>query len=397
VDRAIEGDPQHNLPLEKEDRVTIHSLYEMEYRKYVSVAGEIAKPGNYIYTEGMRVKDLIFKGGNILESAYLDEAEVTSLLVDDRTSTRTESRVISLRRALVGDPEHDIPLKPHDRLFVKQIPEWGSLQFINLTGEVRFPGRYAFKKGERLSSVIERAGGYLPTAYLRGAYFTRESVRQLQQKSLEEMANRMERELSAEESSKITSSLTGEEMQAKAMAVQMKRKLIDYIRTVKATGRMTIHLAHVRILKGSVSDVELENGDSLNIPKKNSVINIVGAVMSEGSHLYNERWSYEDYVAAAGGYARYADTGNIFVLKVDGSARKLSRGFLSWNDKQARWEVAGFEDPTTISRLEPGDVIVVPEQLTQVSWLREIRDISQVIMQLAVSAAVIINYQDNNN
>lgn len=390
VEKALNGDPANNLTLEKDDRVIIHSLYEYEYRKYVSIAGEVAKPGNYRYTEGMRVRDLVFNGGNILESAYLEEAEISSLVITERAEVKTKSRVINLRLALAGDPEHNIPLQPHDRLLVKRIPEWGNIQYVTISGEVRFPGRYAIHKGERLSSVIERAGGYLPTAYIRGAYFTRESVRQLQQKSLEEMANRMERELLGEDTARITTSLTSEELQAKMQAQQMKRKLIDYIRGLKATGRMTIALTHPRLFWGSFSDVELEDGDSLYIPRKNNVINVVGAVMSEGSHIYNEKWTYQDYIDAAGGFARYADTSNVFVLKVDGSARKLSEGLFSWNSRQARWELSGFEESGRWPKLEPGDVIVVPEKVTAIAWLREIRDITQILMNTAVTAATII-------
>ena len=388
VEKALTGDPQHNLLLEKEDRIVIHSILEQEYRKFVSIEGDVAKPGNYQFTEGMRVKDLVFKGGNVLESAYLDEAELASLVVDERRVTRTEKRVIDLRKALAGDPEHNVPLRPHDRLLVKRIPDWGALKYVTLTGEFRFPGRYAIQKGERLSSVIERAGGYLPTAYLRGAYFTRESVRELQQKSLEEMTRRLERELLSEAATRVGSALTPEEIQSKSQEIQFKQRLIDFMKGLKATGRMTIALTHLRLLKGSIYDIELEDGDTLYLPKKNNVVNVVGAVMAESSHVYNDKWSFMDYINAAGGMARYADSDNIFVLKVDGSARKLAKGFLDWNDRRERWELAGYgEDPT---KIEPGDVIVVPEKVTTIAWLREIRDITQILMNTAVTAATII-------
>ena len=151
---------------------------------------------------------------------------------------------------------------------------------------------------------------------------------------------------------------------------------------------MTIALSHVRMLKGGAFDIELESGDNLFLPQKTSVVNVVGAVMSEGSHIYNDSLDYKDYVALAGGYARYADEANVFVIKVDGSARKLSSGFATWNDKRDRWEMTAYGKE--IKQIEPGDVIVVPERIAQIAWLREIKDITQVLMNTAVTAATII-------
>ena len=150
---------------------------------------------------------------------------------------------------------------------------------------------------------------------------------------------------------------------------------------------MTIWLAHLRLLKGSEYDIELEEGDSLYIPAENKVINIVGAVMSTGSFIYNEKWGYEDYVQMAGGYSRYADEDNVFVMKVDGSARKLSNGFMNWSPIRKRWEVAGFNDAK--GPLESGDSIVVPERLERTAWLRNLKDITQILANAGLAAATI--------
>lgn len=387
VAKAMQGDPDNNFELQDEDRILIHSIWEQVYRKNVSIEGDVSNPGSYQFTEGMRVRDLVFKSGNVLESAYLEEAELTSTDTGGRLVARTERRVINLRKALEGDPGHNLELKPHDRLFVKRIPDWGSLKYVVLDGEFKFPGRYTIKKGERLSSVIERAGGYTNNAYLRGAVFKRESVRAVQQRSLEDIANRLQRELLAS-AANITTSVSQEEVQARKAEGEMRQRLIEHIRSLRATGRMTIALSHPRLLKGSPYDIELENGDSIFLPQKSSVVNVIGAVMSEGSHIYDERFNYEDYIDMAGGYGRYADTSNIFVIKVDGSARKLGRGFADWNEKRNRWELAAYGE--SVRQLEPGDVIVVPEKVTHIAWLREIRDITQILMNTAVVAATII-------
>lgn len=388
VGRAMADDPAANLQLQDQDRIIVHSVWEDIYKRTVAVEGEVGKPGEYQLTEQMTVKDLIFKAGNILESAYPDDAEISSLTTDSGQEARLLQRNINLRKALAGDPDHNLVLKPYDRLFVKRIPDWRPDKFVTVAGEIRFPGRYIVRKGERLSAVIERAGGFKERAYLRGAVFTRERVRETQQKGLLEMADRLERELLADSSGQISTALSVEEVAARKGELEQKKKFIESIRKLKATGRMTIYLAHLRLLKGSPYDLELEEGDYLLIPQKNSVVTVVGAVMTQASLIYSDKMSYQDYINESGGYSRFADSDNVFVMKVDGSARKLSRGFIKWSAPRERWELAGFGEP--IAQIEPGDTIVIPEKTERIAWLREIRDITQILMNVAVSAAVVI-------
>lgn len=389
VARAMEDDPAHNLALREEDRIVVHSIWEQVYKKNVSIDGDVAKPGNYQYTEGMTIRDLVFKGGNILESAYVDEAELSSIAIEKgRKTSRTERKVIDLKRAMEGDPVHNLVLRPYDRLFIKKIPDWSTLKIVTVTGEFRFPGRYTVHKGEKLSSLIERAGGYTANAYLRGAVFTRQSVREIQQQGLEEMARRMEKELIVQGSAAISAALSAEEIRGKEVEIAQKQKFIEALKSLKAQGRMTIRLTNLRQLIGSEYDIELEEGDRLHIPQQNNVVNVMGAVMAQASYIYLDRFSYQDYVRMAGGFARYADESSTFVLKVDGSARKLDRGFMGWIDSQPRWEKTAFGEH--VREIEPGDVIVVPEKFDRIAWLREIRDITQILMNTAVVAATVI-------
>jgi hypothetical protein len=140
------------------------------------------------------------------------------------------------------------------------------------------------------------------------------------------------------------------------------------------------------LLKGSVYDIELEEGDSLYIPTKNSVVNVAGAVMFNGSFVYVDGLGYEDYIRMSGDYSRYADTSNIFVMKVDGSARKLP-GSVNWNPFQKRWEMGGFGEARSV--IEAGDSIVVPEKLERTAWLRDLKDITQIVANVGLAAASI--------
>lgn len=362
-------------------------------KKVVRLTGAVNRSGEYGFNPGMRISDLIAMAGGLRYYAFRGDAELTRVMVTP-AGPATEMIHIDLEKALAGQEDQNIPLKEDDYLFVRAVPEWDMYRTVQVTGEVRFPGTFAIAKGERLSSVLERAGGYTDKAYLRGAVFVREQVRVLQQKSIEEMISRMQRELLAESSVQVSTSVTPEEVQARKVELETKQKFVEALRNLKATGRMTIRLAHLRLLKGSEYDIELEDGDRLHIPTRTSVVNVMGSVMSMGSYVYQEKYSYRDYIAMSGGYSRYADMGNVYVLKVDGSARKLSRGILNWNDSASRWEIAGFGE--AIPDIEPGDTIVVPEKIDRIAWLREVKDITQILMQMAVTAGVVIEMLDDN-
>ena len=388
VDKVLTGDHQHNLLLQDEDHIIVHSVWEDRYRKSVSIEGDVLKPGVYQFTEGMTVKELIFRAGNILESAYLEQAEIFYQEIGDGQSAKYLLKNFNLDKALKGDQEHNLALSPYDRVMIKRIADWRREEFVTLEGEVLYPGRYAIRKGEKISSLIERAGGYMPEAYPRGAVFTRQSVQALQQEGIAEMAKRLERDLLVQGAAGVSTALTADEVKAREVELRQKQAFIETIRQLRATGRMTIRLAHQRLLKGSEYDLELEGGDRLVIPQRNSVVNVMGAVMAQASYIYLEKFDYRDYINMAGGFASYANESDVFVMKVDGSARKLNRGALAWNDNRDRWEMAAFGENRPV--IEPGDTIVVPEKLDRIAWLREIRDITQILMNAAVTAAVVI-------
>ncbi|MDI6727207.1 MAG: SLBB domain-containing protein, partial [Smithellaceae bacterium] len=388
ITQALAESSQDNIVMQDKDRLVVAHIQEFKPETTVSITGEVHRPGEYTLAAGMTVRDLIYAAGNIRESGYLDEAELTSMITQGTRSTQYEHQNVNLSKALSGDIHQNHLLRPYDRLLVKRIPGWRQEKHVTIEGEIRFPSRYAIRNGERLSSLIERAGGYTPMAYLRAANFTREKVREMQQKGILEMADRLERDLLAGSAGQLSTSLSAEEIAGKKVEAEQRQKFVQSIRELKATGRMTVQLSHLHLLKGSAMDIELDEGDRLVIPPKNSVVNIAGGVMTQASLIYSDKMSYGDYIEAVGGYSRFADKNNVFVMKVDGSARKLARGFFDWSNMRGRWEIAGSGEQ--IRTIEPGDTIVVPEKLDRIAWLREIRDITQVLMNVAVTAAVVL-------
>ncbi|OPY70880.1 MAG: Polysialic acid transport protein KpsD precursor [Syntrophorhabdaceae bacterium PtaU1.Bin034] len=376
-------DVEKNFALRDWDIVKLFDTPDSKHN-VVRLSGAVGNQGEFAITPGITmVKDVIAKSGGALYYAS-DVCEITRVKVS-QSGPMTERFTIDLKKASRDDPQHNVLLEINDYLFVRPVPDWQLYRTASISGEVKYPGVYTIRKGEKLSSLIERAGGYTDYAYLRGAVFTRERVKELQQKNLEDMVARLERELISE-SSTIKSGST-ENIEARKIELQQKQNFIESLRKVKATGRLTISLVHLRLLKGSEYDIELENNDSLDIPTSNKVVNVVGAVMANTTVIHVDNTTPKDYIQMAGGYSRYADAKNTYLLKVDGSARRLSGGLISWNGSKERWELAGFRNEGM--GIEPGDTIVVPEKLERIAWLREIKDITQIFANVAVAAGAV--------
>jgi protein involved in polysaccharide export with SLBB domain len=253
---------------------------------------------------------------------------------------------------------------------------------VTVLGELRFPGTYTVRKGEKLSSLIERAGGFTEKAYLRGAVFTRESVRDLAQRRLMESIDRLDRELIARGSTSLSAAASPEELKAKEGEIRQSKELIAKLKSVQASGRMVMEIAPPEVLSKSIYDIELENGDSLVVPENPRSLQTLGAVFNQTAFVFDQTKGLQDYIEMAGGYTESADKDRVFVLKVNGSAvRPRGRGLFLYS-KETQMDGKPL--------LEPGDSIVVPEKLDRIAWMREIKDITQIIFQIAVAAGVVV-------
>jgi polysaccharide export outer membrane protein len=353
-------------------------------KRLVRISGAVQREGKYGFKPGMTVKDLISTAGGLKYYAYSKEAELTRIHVTEK-GLRTEKIIIPLEKALTGDSESNILLKEDDYLFVRTIPEWQIYQTVTISGEVKFPGIYTINKGEPLSSLIERAGGFTDRAYLKGSVFTRERVRQLQQKQLNEMVERLQRDLLEKGGAEISTALSQEDIQIKESEMRQKREFIEGLKKLKAIGRMVLKIDVPEHLKNTPYDIELEEGDSLFIPADPHSVQVIGSVYNQTAFVYDKDWSISKYIDLAGGYTENADKKSVYVLKVDGTAVRPQNSFLgiSWNKDSNRWEVGNQE-------LDPGDTVVVPEKLEKIAWLRNIKDFTQILYQVAVTAGVLI-------
>jgi len=379
--KAMSGDAANDLVLEDEDQVKIHSIWETRYRKNVYVAGDVNSPGEYVLAEGMKISDLLFRAGGFKESAYGREAElIRREVAPGGELVKTETIVFSPEKAMSGDKSFDIPLREYDLLVVRQIPDWAEKVQVTLSGEVRFPGSYAVRKGERLSSVIERAGGYTENAYLKGAQFTRVSTQKVQQEAIDKLIEELELESARKAQAAVP--LDPKDLDAQKEQANARRALIEQLRKVKAKGRIIIRLAGAEKMKGSGTDVLLENGDRLEVPKKQNVVNVLGRVYNPTGIVYDpasDRLGH--YLNLAGGPVENADRDHIFMLKADGSVvtqENVGGGFFMFG-----------ESGLMSARVEPGDSIMVPEKLTEYHLMKDFKDFIQIIYQIAITTGVL--------
>lgn len=380
--RAVAGDSQYNLELKEFDVVRIFSHWEMEEMPKVRISGEVQKPDEYRLFKNMTVRDLLILAGNPKLTAYMKNADITRIKKTGESVT-SFSININLEEALKDNPQHNIPLEQFDELIVRRIPNWSeeTERYVTLTGEFRFPGKYPIFKGERISSVIERAGGFTDKAYLRAAKFTRVSIRELQQKRMDEMIVKTEQEIFKKQSQVASVASSKEELDATKAALEGLQRSVELLKTVKAEGRLVIHMSKLDKFKGSPYDVELLGGDVLEVPTKPNSINVLGQVYNPTSLIPTSDEDVEFYLAKAGGPTRDAEEDDIYIVRVDGTVQSR---------QQASFFRGLFSSGFMSTVLGPGDTIVVPQRFEKIAWMREIKDITSILANVALAAGVMV-------
>ena len=192
LNQALAGDPTENILLTPRDRILVHQSPDAEQPATVYVQGEVGKPGRYPLTTNMTVADLIRVGGGLKPSADTQVADLTSYDWANDTKLSGQHEPIELAAALGGDPKANVPLHNGDVVTIRQLPGWNDLgASISVKGEVKHPGTYGIQPGERLSSILERAGGFQPGAYPYGAVLQRVQVRELEASQQDELILRV--------------------------------------------------------------------------------------------------------------------------------------------------------------------------------------------------------------
>lgn len=341
----------------------------------VSIDGKVKAPGRFPLEPAMRVSDLIRAGGSLEDSAYDGEAELTRYEIVNGDARQSVLIPVDLAAIHKGDTSADLLLKPYDVLVIKVTPQWATPGTIELTGEIRFPGKYPIRRGETLSSVLHRAGGFTELAFEDGAVFIREELKKREKDQLDVLANRMQSDLAALSLEAVASSAAANSANAAAGATSglaIGQSLIQQLHDTKPVGRLVINLD--RVMRGKIGgpeDVLLRDGDKLLVPKKTQEITILGEVQSPTSHVFLTGLTRDDYIARSGGITQKADRKRIYIVRANGDVVSGERR--GWFRRAQSVEV------------RPGDTIVVPLDTERVKALPLWQAVTTIIYNLAVA------------
>ena len=329
----------------------------------ITIQGKVRLPGDYPILAAGDLNYLIDLAGGFAEGAYVDQAEISrKYLTADK---QEEINLLEVDLANTSSMRF-FQLKPRDIVRVNTIPGWQQEQNVTLSGEIIFPGIYAIENGETLGSVLRRAGGLTDQAFPEGAVFINQVAKEQQSIQVKTLVQKLESELATD------AAIEGEG-EGDADTAGLKKSVLAAI-----DGRIVISIK--KILKGNKkADIELQEGDSLHVPRMNRTVSVAGEVFHPGTYVLDEGSSKSDFIALAGQETRYADKKRTYVIKADGSVTP-SRGGGMW--------LSGFSRKSSI---EAGDIIVVPTNLDYEQPLTRINAVTSIVFQSMASIAAFFN------
>ena len=348
--KAIMDGTSPNIILAKNDILYIPSIHDLEDRGDVVIHGEVAKPDSYPYADNMTLEDLIIQAGGLREAASVVRVDVSRRIrnphstVDNDTIGRTYT--FSLKEGFVVDGTPGFVLQPYDEVYVRRSPGYQAQQNVVVEGEILFGGSYAMtSREERLSDLINKAGGTTNYAYLRGAKLTRVAT-EGEKKRMGDVIRLMSRQL------------------GEAMMDSLGVRVEDHF-------TVGIDLEKAIANPGSASDLVLREGDVVFIPKNTNTVTINGAVMVPNTVSYIKGENIDYYLNQAGGYSDNAKKSKKFIVYMNGQVTKVKGS----GKKQ----------------IEPGCEIIVPSKSKKRTNMGEILGYATSFSSLGMMIASIAN------
>ncbi|MFW6157206.1 MAG: SLBB domain-containing protein [Balneolaceae bacterium] len=360
LQQLIEDPEEHDIELRREDVVLVSSIFDMQEEYTVEVEGAVHRPDQFDYAEGMTVSDLIYLAGGLKREALPTRIEVARRIEDKSEISRTEVADIEIfdvnENLEIEGEGQDYQLQPYDKVFVRTAPNYQRQIEVEIGGEVRYPGTYAISsKSERISDIIARAGGLTEDAYTDGATIYRR-IEELEQDEREDATEEQmqgffladsdqdededEADYEIGDMARMYNSLT--------MGRTRPMRTDDDTQGDRETTIAQIGIDLPEILRNPASEYDLfvEEGDSLHIPKELQTVVVRGAVFYPTSTRFDERKSFKDYIAAAGGHTKFARQNRAYIRYANGDVDRI-RNFLFFKNRP---------------EVKPGATIVVPEK-----------------------------------
>jgi protein involved in polysaccharide export with SLBB domain len=348
--KSIMDGTSPNLALMKNDILYIPSIHDLEDRGNVTVHGEVAHPDSYLYADNMTLEDLIIQAGGLKEAASTVRIDVSRRIKNPRSTADNDTigqmYTFSLKDGFVIDGQPGFILQPYDEVYVRRSPGYQAQQNVVIDGEILFGGNYAMtNREERLSDLVNKAGGPTSLAYLRGAKLTRVA--------------------SAGEKKRMGDVI-------RLMSRQLGEAMIDSL-GIRVEDTFTVGIDLEKALsdpKGN-ADLVLREGDVISIPKNNNTVTINGAVMVPNTVSYMQGKDVDYYLNQAGGYSDNAKKSKKFIVYMNGQVTKVKGS----GKKQ----------------IEPGCEIIVPSKAKKKANIGNILGYATTFSTLGMMVASIAN------
>jgi protein involved in polysaccharide export with SLBB domain len=377
LERALAGDAAENVVLEPKDRIFIHRNLSKVDPPTVRIEGEVARPGKYPLGEDLSAAQLVRLAGGLKRGAFTQAADLTRYMVQNGAQVMGEHISVPIGSAMAGAPDTDVRLHDGDVLTIRQMAGWNDIgSLITVKGEVMHPGDYGIQEGERLSSVLQRAGGLRADAYPYGAILERKQVREFEEKNRADLI----RQVSAQQSAfKLIPDVgDAEEKLAKDATLEQWHATLDQLQNTAPGGRLVIHISrNVGKWANTPADIEVRAGDTLLIPKMPAYVAVNGQVYNPTAISFRPGKNAGWYLRQAGGPTNMANKKAVFVVRGDGSVVG-GKGSGEW-----------FTGDVLSAELRPGDMVFVPEKALggTPAWKNTIQA-AQLMSSIAIAVSV---------
>jgi protein involved in polysaccharide export with SLBB domain len=365
-----------SIKLQPFDLIRIFGRYEIDSPR-VSIEGEVLRSGDYPMSQGMTVAELVRMAGGFNRSAYREEADLSSYVVQNGQKVLVNHSNVAVEKALDGDKSADVALKPGDVVSIRRLAGWQDIgASVTINGEVEHVGSYGIQEGERLSSVLKRAGGFREDAYPAAAVLERVQVRELAEQARLQMIQRIETTpvnvrpgaMSTQAATDIQQSLQ-----------QQRLQVITSLRSHPASGRLVVNISpDIGKWENTSADIEMRAGDTLVIPKRPNFVMVSGQVYNPTAISYVPGRDVGWYLRKAGGSTPYGNKKYMYVFRADGSV-------VVPREAESIWMGRNFMS----LRMQPGDIIFVPEKIIGASpvW-QNIMGIAQIMSAATLPLAI---------